>query len=105
MGLPTGAASSLTGVKSGNSGQKPKTPAEFLESTTVLFGSGMGDANSHKNSDLPIILAGGGYQHGEFRQVPREGAGKVPLCNLFVDIAQKMGLEIEHFGGSTGRFA
>ena len=33
------------------------------------------------------------------------GAGKVPLCNLFVDIAQKMGLEIEHFGSSTGRFA
>ena len=32
----------------------------LLDSTTVLFGSGMGDANSHKNSDLPIILAGGG---------------------------------------------
>lgn len=77
----------------------------LLDSTTVLFGSGMGDANSHKNSDLPIILAGGGYKHGEFRQVPREGANKVPLCNLFVDIAQKMGLEIDHFGSSTGRFA
>ena len=77
----------------------------LLDSTTVLFGSGMGDANSHKNSDLPIVLAGGGYKHGEFRQVPREGAGKVPLCNLFVDIAQKMGLEIERFGSSTGRFA
>ncbi len=77
----------------------------LLDSTTVVFGSGMGDANSHKNSDLPIILAGGGYQHGEFRQVPREGANKVPLCNLFVDIAQKMGLEIEAFGSSTGRFA
>ena len=77
----------------------------LLDSTTELFGSGMGDANSHKNSDLPIILAGGGYKHGEFRQVPREGAGKVPLCNLFVDIAQKMGLEIDRFGSSTGRFA
>ncbi len=77
----------------------------LLDSTTVLFGSGMGDANSHKNSDLPIILAGGGYQHGEFRQVPREGLNKVPLCNLFVDIAQKMGLEIDAFGSSTGRFA
>jgi hypothetical protein len=77
----------------------------LLDSTTVLFGSGMGDANSHKNSDLPIILAGGGYKHGEFRQVPREGANKVPLCNLFVDIAQKMGVETDHFGSSTGRFA
>jgi len=77
----------------------------LLDSTTVLFGSGMGDGNSHKNSDLPVILAGGGYKHGEFREVPHEGINKVPLCNLFVDIAQKMGVETDSFGNSTGRFA
>ena len=77
----------------------------LLDSTTVLFGSGMGDGNSHKNSDLPILLAGGGYKHGEYREVPREGINKVPLCNLFVDIAQKMGVETDSFGSSTGRFA
>ena len=77
----------------------------LLDSTTVLFGSGMGDGNSHKNSDLPVILAGGGYKHGEFREVPREGINKVPLCNLFVDIAQKMGVETDSFGNSTGTFA
>ncbi len=77
----------------------------LLDSTAVLFGSGMGDGNVHKNSDLPIILAGGGYRHGEFREVPNEGINKVPLCNLFVDIAQKMGVETDSFGNSTGRFA
>ena len=77
----------------------------LLDSTTAIFGSGMGDGNSHKNSDLPIILAGGGYKHGEFRQVPNQGINKVPLCNLFVDIAQKMGVETDSFGNSTGRFA
>lgn len=77
----------------------------LLDSTAVLFGSGMGDSNVHKNSDLPIILAGGDYKHGEFREVPREGINKVPLCNLFVDIAQKMGVETDSFGSSTGRFA
>jgi hypothetical protein len=77
----------------------------LLDSTTVLFGSGMGDANSHKNSDLPIILAGGAYKHGEFREVTREISRKVPLCNLFVDIAQKMGVEADHFGSSNGCFA
>ncbi|WAC20567.1 DUF1552 domain-containing protein [Luteolibacter sp. SL250] len=77
----------------------------LLDSTTVLFGSGIGDANTHKNSDLPIILAGGGYSHGEFREVPRDGINKVPLCNLFVDIAQKMGVETDSFGSSTGRFS
>ncbi|MDI1312041.1 DUF1552 domain-containing protein [Prosthecobacter sp.] len=77
----------------------------LLDSTTAIFGSGMGDGNSHKNSDLPVILAGGGYKHGEFREVPREGINKVPLCNLFVDIAQKMGVETDSFGSSTGCFA
>jgi hypothetical protein len=77
----------------------------LLDSTTVLFGSGMGDANSHRNTDLPIFLAGGGYKHGNFREVAREVKHKVPLCNLFVDIAQKMGVETHAFGSSTGRFA
>jgi len=77
----------------------------LLDATSVVFGSGIGDANTHKNSDLPIILAGGGYKHGEFREVPREGINKVPLCNLFVDIAQKMGVETDSFGSSTGRFS
>ena len=31
----------------------------LLDSTAVVFGSGMGNGASHKNSDLPIILAGG----------------------------------------------
>jgi hypothetical protein len=76
----------------------------LLDSTTVLFGSGIGDANTHKNSDLPIVLAGGGYRHGEFKRLPGAGPNKVPLCNLYVDIAQKMGVETDSFGLSTGRF-
>ncbi len=75
----------------------------LLDSTTVLFGSGIGDANTHKNSDLPIVLAGGGYRHGEFKKIPSSGSNKVPLCNLFVDIAQRMGVEADAFGTSTGR--
>ncbi len=75
----------------------------LLDSTAVLFGSGIGDANTHKNSDLPVLLAGGGYRHGEFKQVPSSGPNKVPLCNLFVDLAQRMGVETDSFGTSTGR--
>jgi hypothetical protein len=77
----------------------------LLDSTAVLFGSGMGNANSHTNTDLPIILAGGGYGRGEFKQAKSKGPGKVPLCNLFLDIAQRMGVETESFGTSTGTFS
>ncbi|MEC5127100.1 DUF1552 domain-containing protein [Verrucomicrobiales bacterium BCK34] len=77
----------------------------LLDSTSVVFGSGMGNASSHKNSDLPIILAGGGYRHGEFKKVASSGPNKVPLSNLFLDIAQNMGVEAEAFGPSTGTFS
>ena len=77
----------------------------LLDSTSVLFGSGMGNGSSHTNSDLPIILAGGGYGNGQFKKVASEGVGKVPLCNLFVDIAQRMGIEKDSFGTSTGAFS
>ncbi len=77
----------------------------LLDSTSVIFGSGMGNGASHKNSDLPIILAGGGYRHGEFKVVESKGVNKIPLSNLFLDVAQKMGVEKESFGKSTGTFA
>jgi len=77
----------------------------LLDSTTVLFGSGIGDSNTHTNSDLPIVLAGGGYRHGEFKQVESKGINKVPLCNLYVEIARRMGVETDSFGSSTGSFA
>jgi hypothetical protein len=65
----------------------------------------MGNGNSHTNSDLPIVLAGGGYGRGEFKEVKAAGPGKVPLCNLFVDLAQWMGIKTESFGTSTGTFS
>lgn len=77
----------------------------LLDSTAVLFGSGMGSGNSHTNSDLPIVMAGGGYGRGDFREVESKGLKKVPLCNLFLDIAQRMGIERDSFGTSTGTFS
>ena len=44
-------------------------------------------------NDLPILLAGGGFQHGSFKKLPAKGHGKVPLCNLYVSILQQFGLE------------
>ncbi|MEN8774295.1 MAG: DUF1552 domain-containing protein [Akkermansiaceae bacterium] len=77
----------------------------LLDSTSVLFGSGIGSGNSHTNSDLPIIVAGGGYKHGDFKKVESKGINKVRLCNLYVDLAQRMGVETDSFGNSTGRFS
>ncbi len=31
----------------------------------VLYGTPMGSANSHSNVNLPVLLAGGGFKHGQ----------------------------------------
>ncbi len=74
----------------------------LLEQTTVLFGSGMGNANSHTNSNLPVIIAGGGLRHGRHLAFDVRSKNRPPLTNLFVSMLQNFGLEADQFATSTG---
>jgi hypothetical protein len=74
----------------------------LLDRTSVLFGSNMGDSNTHDNTNLPILLAGGGFKHGQHLAFNREN--NTPLCNLFVSMLQRMEIEIDQFGSSTSPF-
>ena len=74
--------------------------ARLLDRTMVLYGSNMGDSNTHVNSNLPILLAGGGFTHGQHLAFSREN--NTPLCNLFVSMLQRLGVEADRFGSSTG---
>ncbi len=77
----------------------------LLDKTMVLFGSGMGNASSHSNRDLPLLLAGGGFRHGEHKDFPKSAKKQTPLCNLYVSMLQRFGMEIDHFGTSSGTLA
>ena len=79
---------------------KREDEARLLDRTMVLFGSNMGDANKHDNTNLPIILAGGGLKHGEHHAFKTDN--NAPLCNLYVTLLQQLGAEIDTFGSSTG---
>ena len=72
----------------------------LLDRTMILFGSNMGDANTHDNTNLPILLAGGGFKHGQHLAFRRDH--DKPLCNLFVTMLQHLGIEQDTFGSSTG---
>jgi len=74
----------------------------LLDNTMALFGSGMSNANSHSNRDLPVVLAGGGFQHGEHKHYARNGRHSTPLCNLYLSMLQNFGLEIDRFNTSSG---
>lgn len=75
-------------------------PTNLLEQTAVLFGSNMGNSNTHENTNLPVLLAGGGFKHGQHLAFPRDR--NRPLCDLFVTILQQLGIETDDFGSSTG---
>lgn len=93
----------------------------LLDQTMVLLASNMRDGNSHRSYDLPAILAGGGFKHGQHlafnprlletldearvpgvTQRPVMGVNQAPLCNLYVSLLQRGGVEKDRFGSSTG---
>jgi hypothetical protein len=71
----------------------------LLDTTAVLFGSNLGNASAHSTANLPLVLAGGGYKHGRHIAIEKD---KHVFSNLFVSLAQRMGVETSQFGFSTG---
>jgi hypothetical protein len=75
----------------------------LLDNTMVLFGSNLGNASSHDTRNMPIILAGGGFRHGQ--HLAFDQTDNYPLPKLFVTMLQRLGLETDTFKSSTGTMA
>ncbi len=73
--------------------------ASLLDNTSILFGSNLGNANAHHARNLPIFLAGGGYDHG--RYVDMKTDEDTPLSNLYLRLLQDVGIETDAFGQSN----
>ena len=71
----------------------------LLDRTMVLYGTCMGSANSHANNNLPVLLAGGGFKHGQHLAFDQQN--NYPLANLYVSMLQRLGVEAGEF--STGK--
>ena len=74
--------------------------ATLLDRTSVLLTSNLGNASSHDNRNLPVVLAGGGFRHGSHLAFDRKH--NQPLPNLFLSLLQRTGLEVDRFATSTG---
>lgn len=84
--------------------QEPGSDGTMLDHTIVLFGSGMGYGGTHSNRDLPILVAGGGFQHVGHADTRSSSGVNMPLCNLYVTLQQRFGIERDNFNTSTGSF-
>ena len=78
---------------------KKLSESDLLDSTMVMFGSNLGNASSHDTKNMPIILAGGGFEHGQ--HLAFDKGDNYPLPNLFVSMLQRLGLETDSFGTGT----
>ena len=72
----------------------------LLDRTMILYGSNLGNANTHVTTNLPVLFAGGGFKHG--RHLAFNTEHNYPLPNLFVSMLQRMGLETDRFASATG---
>jgi hypothetical protein len=72
----------------------------LMDRTMVLYGSNLGNASTHVTTNLPVLLAGGGFRHGQHLAFDRER--NYPLPNLYVSMLQRMGIEADRFATSTG---
>ena len=74
----------------------------LLHNSMIVYGSGNADGNRHTHTNLPILLAGNGggtLNPGRYTQTD-----STPLTNLFLGMADRMGVEgLERHGDSTGR--
>ena len=73
----------------------------MLDSTLLLYGTGISDSNTHFHDDLPVALIAGkatGVTGGRYVRYPRG----TPIANLYITILDKMGFPLEKFGDSTG---
>jgi hypothetical protein len=84
-------------------GQLKQTQEEgetLLDRTMVYFTSNLGNAATHDSRNLPILLAGGGFKHGS--HLAFDEANAPPLSNLYVSMLQRLGIDADRFGSSTG---
>ncbi|MBI1314769.1 DUF1552 domain-containing protein [bacterium] len=72
----------------------------LLDRTMLYVSSNLGDASNHSTRNLPVILAGGDFKHGQHLKF--DAANPTPLSNLYVSMLQRLGIEADQFGSSTG---
>ena len=78
----------------------PEGGGSLLDRTQLLYGSCLGNANSHSNQNLPLILAGGGFRHGSHLRF--DPVNNTPLSNLYVSMLRKLEVDTDRFASSNG---
>ena len=79
----------------------PDGDGSLLDHMTILYGAGISNSNAHSGDNLPLMLVGGGSGtlKGGRHLVHKDQPG---MANLLMTLMDKMGVPVDHIGGSTG---
>lgn len=77
----------------------PDGDKTLLETTAVLLTSNLGNGSNHSNQNMPVLLGGGGFRHGQHLAFDKKD--NYPLPNLYVSLLQRVGVETDRFASGT----
>jgi hypothetical protein len=85
--------------------ETPDGQGSLLEHSIFMYGSNMSNSDRHDNYPEPNIVVGGGAGRmrlgGQHLVLPE----RTPIANLHLTLLQKVGVERDRFGDSTGTIA
>jgi hypothetical protein len=73
----------------------------LLDDTVILLGTGMGDASRHSNANLPTLVAGGGFKHGQHLAIDAKKPDAPLLGDLYLTLMERLGIEQETFSNAS----
>jgi hypothetical protein len=82
----------------------PDGDGSLLDHSLVLYGSPMGDSNTHNHRRVPLFLAGhaAGQLKGNLHCMCPDGT---PQSNALLTVMRRLGVEVGSVGDSTGEIA
>ncbi|WP_417847249.1 DUF1552 domain-containing protein [Thalassoglobus sp.] len=72
----------------------------LLDQTSVFMTSNLGNGSNHDNRNMPVLLAGGGFKHGQHLAFDQKN--NYPLPNMYVSLLQNLGIETDQWKTATG---
>lgn len=81
--------------------KKDPTGKTLLDDTVILVGTGMGDASRHSNANLPTLVAGGGFSHGQHLAIDATKPDAPLLGDLYLTLMERLGIEQGSFSNAS----
>ena len=81
--------------------ETPDGDGSLLDHSIIVYGSGLSDGNRHTHEDLPVLMVGRGaaFRLGSHIVYPKG----TPMTNFYLTLLDRMGVQEEKIGDSTGR--